>query len=244
MFAVVTSGLFLPSHHAWRREPLAAGRIAALLAAAERLRTSARDGTMGQPLRGKNLALLPGPAGASFAALREAAQELGMRVAELRFTKADKAVSRRDDLLAAARMLGRLYDAVDGGALASATVRRIGREAGVPVYDGLCLDEHPARAAADLMMLREHPSHPIRFLGDPNSARGRFFVAAARELGFELRMGEGVSLDDGDVPFVVDARHSPRWSLSAGGHLLDEGRRTENHRRVMQVVLLDTMLEA
>lgn len=230
------------------REPLAAASIFATFAAAERLRTNASAGTTGQPLRGKNLALLLGPSqGGDVSALRRAAQELGARVAELRFAEPTQPASARDDVRALARMLGRMYDAVDCGALAAATVHQIEQEAGVPVYHGLYLDEHPARVLADLMTLHEHRSPPgtsILFLGDPRTRRAGNFVSAAREAGFEVRVGDCGQSASNDATFLVDARHSPRWALLAADRPLDEARRSENHRCVMQTMLLDPGIKA
>jgi ornithine carbamoyltransferase len=243
IFAVVTFGIFISSY----REPPAAS-ILATLDAAERLRTNARAGTVGQPLRGRNLALLLGPSpGGDIVPLRQAAQDLGARVAEVRFTTPARPRSGRDDVLALARMLGHMYDALDCEALAPATVRQIEQEAGVPVYHGLCLEEHPACVAADLMTLREHRSPPgasILFLGDPKVPRGNSFVSAAREIGFEVLVGDRGRPASNDATFVVDARHSPRWSLLASAQPLDEARRAENHRCAMQAVLLDTLDKA
>lgn len=172
-------------------EPLLAGKVLAVFAAARRLRTDARAGTVGQPLRGKNVALLlDTPPGEETSALRRAAQALGARVAEVRFAEpaASAAESGRDDIRTLARMLGRMYDAVDCGTLGPAAVRQIQQEAGVPVYAGLGGDDHPARLLADLMTRTEHRS----------------------------------------------SRASPR--------LFDEALRSENHRCVMQMVLLDTIV--
>jgi ornithine carbamoyltransferase len=230
------------------RDPLAAKCVLATLAAAERLRAQARAGTAGQPLRGKNLALLLGPSPAGdISTLRRAAQDLGARVAEVRFTEPTRPAPGRDNVLVLAQMLGRMYDAVDCEALAPATARRIEQDAGVPVYHDLCLDDHPARLLADLMTLREHRSPPgasILFLGDPKAARGSQFVSAARAAGFDVLAGGTGQPASNDATFLVDARHSAHWSLLASALPLDEARRAENHRCVMQAVLLDTIVKA
>jgi ornithine carbamoyltransferase len=247
-FAVVTSGICIPSHRMSLREPRVARSVFATFAAAERLRTSARAGTVGQPLRGKNLALLLGASpGGDIPALRRAAQELGARVAELRFRAPAKPTSARDDVRALARMLGRMYDAVDCEALTPATVGQIEHDAGVPVCHGLCLEEHPARVVADLMTLHDHRSPPgasILFLGDPKAPRDSSFVSAARALGFEVVVGDRGRPASNEATFLVDARHSAHWSLLASTHALDEARRAENHRCVIQTVLLEMMIKA
>ncbi len=126
-------------------------------------------------------------------------------------------------------------------------MRRIEQEAGLPIYEGLGLDDHPARALADLMTLCDHGSPPapeasILFLGDPWTIRARAFLAAAREIGFEVRVGKHSQAASSEASFVVDATRAPRWSLRAQTTSLDEARRSENHRCVMQTVLLDTIV--
>ena len=247
-FAVVKSAVVSPSLGKSFCDPPTARSILATFATAQRLRANAQAGTGSQPLRGKNLALLLGalPEG-DVATLRSAAQALGARVADLRFTRSQYPAAGRDDVGALARVLGRMYDAIDCEALPPADTLRIEQAAGVPVYCGLCLDEHQARILADLMTLHEHRSPPgasIRFLGDPKTARGSRFVLAAREAGFEVLLdGQGDPASK-DATFVVDARHSPRWSLLAATGPLDEARRAENHRCVIQTVLLDTIVKA
>jgi ornithine carbamoyltransferase len=249
-FAVVKSGFLTPAQRLSSSEPLAAGDILATFAAARRLRADARAGTIGKPLRGKNLALLlDAPPGGEPSVLHRAALELGARVAEVRFTDPTGSASAWDEIRALARMLGRMYDAVDCATLAPATVRRIEQEAGVPIYEGLGLDDHPARALADLMTLCDHGSAPaseasILFLGDPWTTRARAFLAAAREIGIEVRVGTRARAASSDATFVVDATRTPHWSLRAQTSPLDEARRSENHRCVMQTVLLDTIVKA
>ena len=230
-------------------EPLTSVNILALFSAARRLQEAARAGTVGKPLHGKNLALLLGRSpSAETSALHRAAQELGARVAEVKFVESSGTKSR-DDVRELARILGRMYDAIDCGMLAPATVRQIEQEAGVPVYEGLAMDDHPARVLADLMTLYEHrparaSSSSILYLGDVRTMRGRTFLTAARAIGFEVRLGQHTRLASNDATFVVDATHHPHWTLHSSPDLFSEARRSETHRRVMQAVLLDTMANA
>lgn len=246
-FADVKSVLSIPSHRGSAGEPLAAEDILAIFAAARRLREDARAGTIGKPLHGKNLALLlDTPPGEETSALHRAAQELGARVSEVRFDDPAGSASAKDNLRCLARMLGRMYDAIDCGTLAPASVRQIEQEAGVPVYEGLGLDHHPARALADLMTLFEHrpaPGASIRFLGDPTTARARAFLPAARAMGFEMGTEERPQAGSEDATFVVDATKGPHWSLCGPAGPLDALRCSENHRCMMQAELLETIVK-
>src|SRR4030095_8867948 len=125
----------------------------ALMHAAGQVRSRARAGTLGEPLRGRHLALMHAMTDTRpNTALKCAASLLGARVADLQFSGLDHRESR---LQAWGRMLGQMYDAVDCGTLATDIVRRIEDAAGVPVYDGHGLEDHPSMAVADLMTIRE-----------------------------------------------------------------------------------------
>ncbi|VTU30921.1 Ornithine carbamoyltransferase, catabolic [Variovorax sp. PBL-H6] len=241
-FAVVKPAITSFPLRASRGDPLAANRIFATFAAARQLRKNAHAAPAGPPLRGKNLALLLGSSpSADVAALRNAAQALGARVAELRFTRSQYPVAGRDDIGALARVLGRLYDAVDCEALESSAAHRIEKEAGIPVYQGLCQDGHPARVVADLMTLhdlRSPPGASILFVGDPETARASHFISAARATGFEVLFDGQEDPISKDTTFLVDARQDPHWSLQASTGPVDEALRAENHRWVMQAMLL------
>lgn len=226
-------------------EPLAAAKIVALLAAARRLRSDSDAVATGNLLRGKNLAsLFARPAGREVSPLHRAARDLGARVAEVPF-EADAA--NQVDIGTLGRLLGRMYDAIDCGALPSSTVRRIEREAGVPVYAGLGLDDHPARVIADLLTICDLGSPQavktgIIFLGDPGTPRGSIFVASARELGFAVQVVKAGHTASNDGAYVVDATRPSTWLLHAEGRPIEEARRSANHRCVIQTVLLDTIL--
>lgn len=247
-FAVVKSGHSIPSRRLSPSEPLGTRNILATLAAVERLRAATAAGTVRKPLRGKNIALLIGssPEGAR-SALSRAASELGAQVAEVSFTEPAGSASSNADIRALARMLGRMYDAIDCGAMTTATAQQMEKEAGVPVYQGLDMDDHPVRILADLMALREQrpptaTQASILFLGDPRTLRGQAFLSAAREMGFDVQLEVQCQLASNDATFVVDATNPAHWSLRTPSGALDEARRSEIHRLVMQAVLLDTVV--
>lgn len=121
----------------------------ALLADARRLQHAARVGAPQPLLRGKKLGLLCGAGDADEALLfRHAANELGAHVAHIRsaFTADSTATEVRDT----ARMLGRLYDAVECQGLPPSQVQQLAGAAGIPIYDGLASQAH---ASAELAVM-------------------------------------------------------------------------------------------
>lgn len=239
--------LSIPSRRLPADQPMDAGEILSVFAAARRLRADAHTGAISEALHGKNVALLVKAPGQESAALHRAAHDLGARVAEVLFVEPD--ASPQHNIGALGRILGRMYDAIDCGSLATPTVERIELEAGVPVYAGLGLDDHPARMLGDLLTLYEHgalpkPQATILFVGDPHTRRSRAFLTAARAIGFELKLNESSANPVATEMFAVDATHTRHWSLYMASKPIDEARRSENHRCVMQTVLLDTIVRA
>lgn len=118
----------------------------ALLDSARRLRQAALDGLAYRPLQGRNLGLLGRDSASAEARLfTAAAQELGARVVWLPTSPWADDVVARDT----ARLMGRLYDAVECQGLAATEVAWLGQHAGVPVFDGLAGPAHPSAALAE-----------------------------------------------------------------------------------------------
>jgi len=70
-----------------------------------------------------------------------------------------------------ARVLGRMYDAIEYRGFAQETAEELAEFAGVPVYNGLTDDWHPTQTLADFLTFREHVPKPFNevvfcYLGD------------------------------------------------------------------------------
>ena len=129
---------------------LSAQDMNALLARARELQFAARSGAPQRLLAGKNVGLLCEAADDADAALfQRAAMALGARVAQLR-TSLSK-LGTPDEVRHTARLLGRLYDAVDCMGMAPDLVNRISAEAGVPVFEGIASAQHPTAGLARLL---------------------------------------------------------------------------------------------
>ena len=135
----------------------------ALLAHARTLQRAAQAGATQSLLRGKNLGLLCEATDAVDAELfRRAAIELGAHVAHLRPSLSE--LSTPQEVRHTARMLGRLYDAVECQSMAPALVAQMGRDAGVPIYDGIASDQHPTATLAALLGGDTSPADNRRFV--------------------------------------------------------------------------------
>jgi ornithine carbamoyltransferase len=125
----------------------ALGEMAAVLARAKALARAACHGAALPALRGKNIGLVtaaPDHSGAEL--LRSAAAELGAQVAHVRPSLGESSTAA--EVADTARLLGRLYDAIDLPGLSPALVNRVAAAAGIPVFDGIASAIHPSAALA------------------------------------------------------------------------------------------------
>lgn len=129
-------------------EHLSAADLAALLSSARALQRAAASGRTQPLLRGKHLGLMCDDDRQPEAELfRRAASELGAQVAHIRPSLSEQ--SSAGEVQHTARMLGRLYDAVECQGVAARLVEQVAAEAHVPVFDGIALPRHPTAPLAD-----------------------------------------------------------------------------------------------
>jgi len=123
---------------------------AVVLAYARMLQREALAGSVQPWLRGKNIGLIGELDGDPAADLfRRAANELGAKIARVRpFVPGTDGPTHLQDT---ARMLGRLYDAVDWPGPSAAVLQEVRAAAGIPVYDGLAAADHPTARLAQLL---------------------------------------------------------------------------------------------
>lgn len=133
-------GSVRPSSHDRAPVPPSFFEEKALLDQARTLQRTAAAGRVQPLLRGKNLGLLCADDTQPQALLfRQAASELGAHVAHIGMSLSEH--SSAQDVEHTARMLGRLYDAVECQGLPSALVQQMAAVAGIAVYDALACNE-------------------------------------------------------------------------------------------------------
>lgn len=108
----------------------------ALLATARSLANGGARPREQGPLKGKNIAVLC--SSGQDGLLESSAEALGARVSHLRM---DPAQLEGDD--STARMIARLYDAVECETLGAEAALRLQQDIGIPVYAGLTRPDHP-----------------------------------------------------------------------------------------------------
>jgi ornithine carbamoyltransferase len=93
-----------------------------------------------------------------------------------------------------ARVLGRMFDAIEFRGFAQADVETLSLYAGVPVYNGLTEDSHPTQILADFMTMLEYTHKNLSeikfaFLGDGHNNMARSLAVGAAKMGMNLTIG-------------------------------------------------------
>ena len=142
----------LSRHGVLAFSPLLPRDASFLLDSARALGLAAAAGELQALLRGRKFGLLceaDGDGDGDGELFRRAAMELGAHVAHIRPSLT--ALSTPQQVQHTARLLGRLYDAVECQGMAADLVHQMGVDAGVPVYDGVACQQHPTAKLADLL---------------------------------------------------------------------------------------------
>jgi ornithine carbamoyltransferase len=92
-----------------------------------------------------------------------------------------------------ARVLGRMYDAIEYRGASQAGVEQLAEYAGVPVFNGLTDEYHPTQMLADVMTMREHSDKPLSeikyaFFGDTRNNMGHSLMIVGCLLGMDVRL--------------------------------------------------------
>jgi ornithine carbamoyltransferase len=144
-------------------DPMSSHDVNTVLGNARSLQRAARAGATQPLLRGKNFGLLCETNDDRDAALfRQAAVELGAHVANIRLSASKLATPQ--EVKHTARLLGRLYDAVECQGMSPEVVQQLGNDAGVPVYDGIASNSHPTACLAGLLGEETSPPDNRRFV--------------------------------------------------------------------------------
>ena len=145
-----------------------------------------------QRLRGKNIALIFEKASTrTRCAFEIAAYDQGANVTYL--DPAGSHIGRKESIKDTARVLGRMYDAIEYRGTSQHIAEDLAKYSGVPVFNGLTDEFQPTQMAADLMTMREHapkPWHEISYcyLGDARSNMGNSLMIAGCLMGMDVRI--------------------------------------------------------
>lgn len=166
--------------------------IHALLDLASELKLAKRMGPELQQLKGRNIALIfEKDSTRTRIGFEVAAYDQGAHVTFLGPTGSH--IGHKESMKDTARVLGRIYDAIEYRGFSQKTAEELARHSGVPVYNGLTDEFHPTQILADFLTMREHSSNPLRkvaycFLGDSRNNMGDSLLIGGAKLGMDVRL--------------------------------------------------------
>lgn len=155
------------------------------------LKKAKYSGTEQQLLKGKNIALIfEKTSTRTRCAFEVAAFDQGAHVTYLGPTGSQ--IGQKESMKDTARVLGRMYDAIEYRGYGQAVVEELARYAGVPVWNGLTNEFHPTQILADFMTMLEHADKPLNrisfcYLGDARYNMGNSLLAGAAKMGMDFR---------------------------------------------------------
>ncbi len=119
-------------------------------------------------------------------------------------------IGKKESMKDTARVLGRMYDAIEYRGASQRIVDELAEYAGVPVYNGLTDEFHPTQMLADLLTMREHSEKHLHdvafsFVGDARSNMGHSLMIAGCLMGMDVRIGAPRSLWPGEE-YMTPAR--------------------------------------
>jgi ornithine carbamoyltransferase len=102
-------------------------------------------------------------------------------------------IGHRESFKDTARVLGRMYDAIEYRGASQAGAEALAMYAGVPVFHGLTDENHPTQTLADVMTMREYDDKPIHeikyaFFGNTRNDTDRSLMIAGCLLGMDVRL--------------------------------------------------------
>jgi ornithine carbamoyltransferase len=166
--------------------------ITDLISLARHLKAAKRDRTEQQYLKGKEIALIfEKTSTRTRCSFEVAAYDQGAHVTYL--GPEGSQIGHKESMKDTARVLGRLYDAIEYRGFSQENVRILAQYANVPVYNGLTDEFHPTQILADIMTMTEHCAKPVAeisfcYMGNGRSNMGNSLMVGGVKLGMDVRI--------------------------------------------------------
>ncbi len=166
--------------------------IAFLLKLSADLKSAKYAGTEVPTLRGKEIALIfEKDSTRTRVGFEVAAHDQGATVTYL--GPSGTHIGHKETVKDTARVLGRVYDAIEYRGFGQEIVQELADWAGVPVYNGLTDEFHPTQILADFLTMQEHCDKPLRetsycFLGDAGNNIGDSLLIGGAKMGMDVRL--------------------------------------------------------
>ncbi|MFI8965409.1 ornithine carbamoyltransferase [Streptomyces sp. NPDC053493] len=199
----------LTGRHFLKELDFTAEEFRGLIALAAELKAAKKAGTEVQRLRGRNIALIfEKTSTRTRCAFEVAAADQGAATTYL--DPAGSQIGHKESVKDTARVLGRMFDAIEYRGDSQANVEDLAAYSGVPVYNGLTDDWHPTQMLADVLTMTEHSAKPLdemvfAYLGDARFNMGNSYLVTGALLGMDVRIVAPKAYWPGE-PVVAEAR--------------------------------------
>jgi ornithine carbamoyltransferase len=172
--------------------------ITYLLDLAAELKEAKKEGREEQRLIGKEIALIfEKDSTRTRCAFEVAAYDQGAHVTFL--GPSGSHIGHKETVKDTARVLGRMYDAIEYRGFGTNVAEEFAQYAGVPIYNGLTDEWHPTQILADFLTIREHVPKPLDevafcYLGDARFNMADTYLIGGAKLGMDVRIAAPRSL--------------------------------------------------
>ena len=211
-----------------------------LIDLARELKRLKYSGVRPRNLEGKNIALIfEKTSTRTRCAFEVAAYDEGAHVTYI--DPASSQIGHKESMKDTARVLGRMYDAIEYRGFGQDVVDELAKYAGVPVFNGLTDEFHPTQMLADVLTMTEHCAKPLHeisyaYVGDGRNNMANSLLLVGAKLGMDVRIGAPENLQPAEdhVNVVRRVRHGIRSAHH--GHRRPgrggQGCRLHPHRRL------------
>ncbi|MFE9444057.1 ornithine carbamoyltransferase [Streptomyces sp. NPDC006602] len=182
----------LAGRHFLKELDFTEGEFLGLIELAAELKAAKKAGAETQYLRGRNIALIfEKTSTRTRCAFEVAAADQGASTTYL--DPSGSQIGHKESVKDTARVLGRMYDAIEYRGDSQAKVEELAAYAGVPVYNGLTDEWHPTQMLADVLTMTEHSGAPVQqiafaYLGDARFNMGNSYLITGALLGMDVRI--------------------------------------------------------
>lgn len=163
--------------------------IKSLIDLAEDLKAKKKANIPHRMCEGKNIALIfEKTSTRTRCAFEVAASDLGMSSTYLEPSSSQ--IGKKESIADTARVLGRMYDAIEYRGFGQTIVEDLAKYAGVPVYNGLTNEYHPTQILADFLTIKEHfgklQGKKLVYMGDARYNMGNSLMVGCAKMGMHF----------------------------------------------------------
>ncbi len=188
----------LHGKHLLRLADFSPEEITYLVDLAAELKAAKREGREEQKLVGKEIVLIfEKDSTRTRCAFEVAAFDQGAHVTFL--GPSGSHMGHKETVKDTARVLGRMYDAIEFRGFDQTAAEELAQWSGVPVYNGLTDEWHPTQILADFLTFKEHIPKPLGevvfcYLGDARFNMADSYLIGGAKLGMDVRIASPKSL--------------------------------------------------